>query len=158
MSYAHRRALAAAIASAFTTAAWAADDASPAAAAAQPPVRNALPAQTATPDAPGTVTAPAAAREAAPARSAPARPTTGLLAMKPVDMKTLAGRRGGADVLNDMQLKGVVSDNRAVNVTTGNNVIADGAFAGTTGLPMVVQNTGNNVLIQNATIVNVQVK
>ena len=57
-----------------------------------------------------------------------------------------------------MKLRGVVADNRAVNVTTGNNAISEGAFANTSGLPMVVQNTGNNVLIQNATIVNVQVK
>lgn len=80
------------------------------------------------------------------------------LGVKPVDSKALERKRGGADVLNDLQLKGVVSDNRAINVSTGNNVIADGAFTGTVGMPMVVQNTGNNVLIQNATIVNVQVK
>lgn len=80
------------------------------------------------------------------------------LGIKPLDSKSLARKRGGADVLNDLQLKGVVSDNRAINVSTGNNVIADGAFTGTVGMPMVVQNTGNNVLIQNATIVNVQVK
>lgn len=86
----------------------------------------------------------------------PARPL--VLGVKPVDLKVLARKRGGADVINDMQLKGVVADNRAINVTTGNNFITDGAFANTSGLPMVVQNTGNNVLIQNATIVNVQVK
>jgi hypothetical protein len=78
--------------------------------------------------------------------------------MMPLDAKALAKRRGGADSLSDMQLKGVVSDNRAVNVTTGSNTISDGAFQGMSGLPMVVQNSGNNVLIQNATIVNVQVK
>ena len=87
----------------------------------------------------------------APARANP-------LGVKAVDAKVLARKRGGSDVVNDMQLKGVVSDNRAVNVTTGGNFITDGAFSGTSGLPMVVQNTGNNVLIQNATIVNVQVK
>lgn len=86
------------------------------------------------------------------------RATVSALGVKPLDVKVLATKRGGADVFNDMQLKGVVADNRAVNVTTGGNVISDGAFAGTVGLPLVVQNTGNNVLIQNATIVNVQVK
>ncbi len=106
-----------------------------------------------------------AAQAAAPAL--PAAPANGLaivaarplvLGVKPVDLKVLARKRGGADVVNDMQLKGVVADNRAVNVTTGGNYITEGAFANTSGLPMVVQNTGNNVLIQNATIVNVQVK
>lgn len=82
----------------------------------------------------------------------------GILGVKPIDAQRLATRRGGTDVFNDMQLKGIVADNRAVNVATGNNAITEGAFAGTSGLPMVVQNTGNNVLIQNATIVNVQVK
>ncbi len=91
-----------------------------------------------------------------PAVVVPARPL--LFGVKPVDTKVLARKRGGADVINDMQLKGVVADNRAVNVTTGNNFITDGAFANTSGVPLIVQNTGNNVLIQNATIVNVQVK
>jgi len=80
------------------------------------------------------------------------------LGLKAVDAKTLAARRGGTEVLNDMTLKGVVSDTRASNLSTGNNVIADGAFTGTVGLPMVIQNSGNGVLIQNATIINLQVK
>ena len=102
-----------------------------------------------------SATAPRVADEAAPAAT-PARANP--LGTKPVELKVLARKRGGADVVNDSQLRGVVADNRAVNVTTGNNVISDGAFAGMTGLPLLVQNTGNNVLIQNATIVNVQVK
>ena len=80
------------------------------------------------------------------------------LGLKPVDAKALATKRGGADVANDMLLKGVVADNRASNLTTGSNVIADGSFSGMVGLPLVVQNSGNGVLIQNATIINVQVK
>ena len=70
----------------------------------------------------------------------------------------LARKRGGTVTLSDMRLKGVVADNQAVNVTTGGNVISEGALAGATGLPTVIQNSGNNVLIQNATIVNVQLK
>jgi hypothetical protein len=101
-----------------------------------------------------------AAAPTAPAESTatvvPARPL--VFGVKPVDLKVLARKRGGADVINDMQLKGVVADNRAINVTTGNNFITDGAFANASGVPLIVQNTGNNVLIQNATIVNVQVK
>jgi hypothetical protein len=102
------------------------------------------------------VTAAPAASTDGTAAAAPERSL--LFGVKPVDLKVLARKRGGADVVNDMQLKGVVADNRAINVTTGNNFITEGAFANTAGLPMVVQNTGNNVLIQNATIVNVQVK
>jgi hypothetical protein len=89
-------------------------------------------------------------------KAVPVRPNP--LGLKPVDAKALAMKRGGADVVNDMLLKGVVAGNRASDLTTGNNVIADGAFTGTVGLPMVIQNSGNGVLIQNATIINVQVK
>lgn len=77
---------------------------------------------------------------------------------KPMAAAALAARRGGDRVFNDAQLKGVVADNQAINVSTGMNVISDGAFAGSAGLSTVVQNSGNNVLIQNATIVNIQLK
>ena len=92
------------------------------------------------------------------AESVAAAPRTNLMGIEPLDLKILAKRRGAADVYNEMQLKGVVADNRAINVTTGSNIITEGAFSGAAGVPMVVQNSGNNVLIQNATIVNVQVK
>ena len=70
-------------------------------------------------------------------------------------------QRGGTDLAPSMPgsvilSSGAVSDNRAVDVITGSNSIRDGAFANASGLPIVIQNTGANVLIQNATIVNVQ--
>ena len=77
---------------------------------------------------------------------------------KPMTPAALASKRGGDRVFNDNQLKGVVSDNQASNLTTGMNVISDGAFSGSVGIPTVIQNSGNNVLIQNSTIVNVQLK
>ncbi|RKP56750.1 hypothetical protein D7S86_08030 [Pararobbsia silviterrae] len=66
--------------------------------------------------------------------------------------------RGGSQTYNDMQVNGTLSDTRALGVQTGSNTIADGSFANSSGLPTVIQNTGANVLIQNATIVNVQFK
>jgi hypothetical protein len=156
MSHAHRRTLATAFVTALaSTAAVAADEETSRVA---PPQAAAQPAAQPVAQPPAQAAAQPTAAQEPTQRSAATRAPTSLLAMKPVDAKTLSGRRGGADVLNDMKLRGVVSDNKAVNVTTGNNVISEGAFAGTSGLPMVVQNTGNNVLIQNATIVNVQVK
>ncbi len=69
----------------------------------------------------------------------------------------LEAARGGFEVVqNDLQLRGMVAQNSASHIQSGNNVIADGAFSNASGLPMVVQNSGSNVLIQNATIVNVQ--
>jgi hypothetical protein len=86
-------------------------------------------------------------------------PAGGPFAVAPLSDKALSNHRGGAEVvLNNMKLDGVVSDNKAFNLITGTNTITDNAFAGATGLPMVIQNSGNNVLIQNATIVNVQLK
>ncbi len=51
-----------------------------------------------------------------------------LFAGKPVTAEVLAAKRGGDRVFNENQLKGVVADNHASNLTTGMNVITDGAF------------------------------
>ena len=92
-----------------------------------------------TPDAPGSVGRPVA------------------FVAQPVDAATLANTRGGAEVVsNDMTLHGVTANNSARNVTTGDNSISAGSFANMSGLPTVIQNTGANVLIQNATILNLQ--
>ncbi|MFJ5383455.1 hypothetical protein ACIPID_17440 [Cupriavidus sp. CER94] len=67
--------------------------------------------------------------------------------------------RGGAEVVvNDMRLHGTVGDNAAINTFSGSNIVSEGSFSNASGLPTVIQNTGNNVLIQNATILNVQFK
>ena len=78
-----------------------------------------------------------------------------------VDSEDLAVSRGGAELditLNDVKTNGAVSNNQASNLTTGSNFVNDGSFAGAAGFSTVVQNSGNNVLIQNATVINVQVK
>ena len=92
------------------------------------------------------------------ATPAAAIPRMTLMGVAPLDRQVLAQKRGAADVFNNKQLRGVVTDNRAVNVTTGNNLITEGSFSGASGVPMVIQNSGNNVLIQSATILNIQVK
>lgn len=70
----------------------------------------------------------------------------------------LATQRGGTNVNENMNLNGSVDHNSADNVSSGYNAIGGGAFNGAAGMPTVIQNSGNNVLIQNATIVNVQFK
>lgn len=67
-------------------------------------------------------------------------------------------RGGDATVDNQAKLSGVVSGNSAVNVTTGSNIIDTGSFANASGMPMVIQNSGANVLIQNATVINLQLR
>jgi hypothetical protein len=101
---------------------------------------------------------PAIANAPAGAKSAPSKASSNPFGSQPVSNNMLSAKRGGERVFNDAQLKGVVSNNVASNLTTGMNVISEGAFSGSSGLPLVVQNSGNNVLIQNSTIVNVQLK
>ena len=70
-----------------------------------------------------------------------------------------AGLRGGADIVTtEATLGGTVGNNTATNVTTGFNVIDNGSFANSSGLPVVIQNSGANVLIQNATVINLQLQ
>ncbi|TDN63716.1 hypothetical protein [Paraburkholderia sp. BL10I2N1] len=63
--------------------------------------------------------------------------------------------RGGDALVGQNNLTGTVSDNTAYKVSTGSNAITGGSFASSSGLPTVIQNTGANVLIQNATVLNV---
>ena len=81
------------------------------------------------------------------------------LALGPaVAVATLEEQRGGDEdvVTNIIRVTGDVSGNSATDVATGANTIREGSFADASGLTTVVQNTGANVLIQSATIVNVQ--
>jgi hypothetical protein len=70
----------------------------------------------------------------------------------------LARSRGGIETTETMTLNGSVDHNTDNHVVTGSNLIDGGAFSGAVGLPTVIQNSGNNVLIQTGVIVNVQFK
>lgn len=77
----------------------------------------------------------------------------------PAQQATLSRQRGRADtVTSSATLGGTVANNTANYVVTGSNYIDNGSFANMTGIPMVIQNTGANVLIQNATVINLQMK
>ncbi|SFM52121.1 hypothetical protein [Rugamonas rubra] len=137
-----------------------ADGAGPAPALATPGVATV--ATVATPATPGatTVVVPAVAPAGAASENGPPAPAESapfsLAALAPERLERM---RGGADaVWNDMKLSGAVSGNTAVNVATGSNIITNGSFGGASGLPIAIQNSGANVLIQNATIVNVQLR
>lgn len=70
----------------------------------------------------------------------------------------LANYRGGATITNINDLNGTLYNNSALDSVTGGNFVTDGALAGSTGFSTLIQNSGNNVLIQNATILNLQVQ
>lgn len=59
--------------------------------------------------------------------------------------------------LNNQDQDGDVTDNIAIGTTNGDNMISGEAFSNSAGFLSTVQNTGNNVLIQNSTIINVEV-
>lgn len=76
-----------------------------------------------------------------------------------VGVDVLADQRGGADTqLSKVLATGTVSEVTASDLLTGNNIVTNGALAGTSGIPMLIQNSGNGVLIQNAVIVNVGIQ
>ncbi len=77
-----------------------------------------------------------------------------------LDEDGLAGQRGGQDDayanINDARAR--VSNTSLTNASTGNNTITEGSITNNSGLPVVVQNSGNGVVIQNTTILNLQLK
>ncbi|HVX05379.1 MAG TPA: hypothetical protein VHA71_09735 [Rhodanobacteraceae bacterium] len=70
----------------------------------------------------------------------------------------LATLNGGTNTYDTITLNGTVSNTTTTDAITGSNEIGGGAFGNAVGFPMVIQNSGNSVLIQNATIVNVQMQ
>jgi hypothetical protein len=80
----------------------------------------------------------------------------------PVPSAQLETQRGGTDAetptINTNQLNAKLFNNSATNNVTGNNSIADAAFSGASGLATVIQNSGNNVIIQNGTVLNLTLK
>lgn len=68
----------------------------------------------------------------------------------------LAEQRGGSETHNQNTSTGGVTDNVASQLTTGSNTLSESAFSNSSGIPIVIQNSGNNVLIQNSTILNLQ--
>jgi hypothetical protein len=78
-----------------------------------------------------------------------------------VSLNELDNARGQGGVVNvtqltNAQLNANLTDNAAVGNVTGNNVIDD-SFSRSTGLFSIIQNTGNNVIIQDSVIVNVTI-
>ncbi|GAM67949.1 hypothetical protein JCM19236_2104 [Vibrio sp. JCM 19236] len=80
-----------------------------------------------------------------------------------VSVDEMQQSRGGQHIELDYtslasDIDGFSSGNSAINTVNGNNVLSSGAFADSSGISNVIQNTGNNVLIQNSTVVNLTLK
>ena len=80
-----------------------------------------------------------------------------------VNTKELADHRGRADLnvddvilqLSEVTANASVSNNSLDSNMTGANLVETGAFDGAAGVIFAVQNTGNHVIIQNTTLINV---
>jgi hypothetical protein len=104
-----------------------------------------------------------AADDTTAAAKAPVAPAAivALEGAKPLGVAELGEQRAKAKLEIDKltiiapEQNGVVAGNSADNTTTGANSIADAAFVGASGIVNTIQNTGNNVLIQSSTVVNV---
>lgn len=77
----------------------------------------------------------------------------GMAAMADDQLDQLRGRQ---TVFNTNDVDGQLYNNEAISNVTGSNFVTDGSFAGMSGFATVIQNSGNNVLIQNATVLNLQ--
>ena len=65
--------------------------------------------------------------------------------------------RGGSATLQYSEARSysILHDNQAFDNTTGSNFVTNGAFSGASGISTSIQNSGNNVIIQNTTILNI---
>lgn len=71
----------------------------------------------------------------------------------------LDGNRGAFnnEMLGLANLEAAASGNTNIGGNNGSNIVSDAAFNGTNGLVTTIQNSGNNVIIQNSTVLNVKV-
>lgn len=98
---------------------------------------------------------------AAPLGAAQASPEASLgPPLPPAQLATARGTGGTEPVLNPISttIGGAVGGNSAAGLATGNNVIQTGSFADASGMPVVIQNSGANVLIQNATVIHLELR
>lgn len=84
-------------------------------------------------------------------------------ALTPADMGQQTGRQGVAideltNTLNSAETSGMVGSNILTNSATGTNIVSDNAFGATNGIATVIQNSGNQNVIQSSFILNLTVK
>jgi len=78
-------------------------------------------------------------------------------AVSDADLAALRGKDGSVTLVNEPRITGSVENNQITGSETGSNSISDQALSGIEGFAIVIQNTGNQVVIQTDTIVNVHI-
>lgn len=77
-----------------------------------------------------------------------------------ISTEALSAQSGKSDLnlqfqVNDSEQNALLQNNTLNNAVTGNNSISENALSGAAGISTVIQNTGNQVIIQGTTMVNV---
>ncbi|MGJ0516798.1 MAG: hypothetical protein ACR65O_13740 [Methylomicrobium sp.] len=76
----------------------------------------------------------------------------------PEELDIARGREGITDItLNLQNAQAIIKNSQATNNINGSNWIDGSSFANASGITSVIQNTGNNVIIQDATIISVTI-
>ena len=74
------------------------------------------------------------------------------------DLGQVRGLGGVVDLTNNTNnLEAVLTDNDASNSITGYNIIDQDSFNYASGVFSIIQNTGNNVIIQDSTIITITI-
>ena len=96
--------------------------------------------------------------EVAPVVVSAASPQAGSFGA-PVSESVLSEYRGAREITFNMQnTQGQLYNNQAANTVSGSNQVSDQALSGLNGFSTVIQNSGNNVLIQSSAIINVKLQ
>jgi len=73
------------------------------------------------------------------------------------ELDQIRGLGGVVDVTNNASLRAELTDNEVSDSVTGYNIIDQGSFSDASGVFSIIQNTGNNVIIQDSTIITVTI-
>jgi len=74
------------------------------------------------------------------------------------ELDNARGREGfDMTTINNMNVRATLSGNQANNTVNGYNIIDHNSFTQASGITSVIQNTGNNVIIQDSTNVIVTI-
>ena len=97
---------------------------------------------------------------AAPSASAEDRPVGESSAtVSGISDDELDAQRGGEIVpISEATLTATLEENTITGSITGTNSVSGSAFSGASGFVTVIQNSGNQVIIQDSTIINLTVE
>lgn len=73
------------------------------------------------------------------------------------ELDQIRGLGGVVDVTSNANLGAVLTNNDVNDSVTGYNIIDQGSFNDASGVFSIIQNTGNNVIIQDSTIITVTI-